>query len=124
MLLIGVEFENLKYVDIYHANTLSMCFSSYKSGGRRLQRSQWDIMANVLRLAKSPESKTHIMYGANLSYRQLETYLKLLLDGGFLRVTEERRSKATKLFVTTDDGVSFLEAYHRLKEIVKGKKRP
>ena len=81
-------------------------------------------MANILRLAKSPESKTHIMYGANLSYRQLETYLKLLLDGGFLRVTQERRSKATKLFVTTDDGVSFLEAYHRLKEIVKGKKRP
>lgn len=79
-------------------------------------------MANILRLAKSPESKTHIMYGANLSFRQLERYLKFLLDGGFLRVTEERRSKVTKLFVTTDDGVSFLEAYRRLEEIVKGKK--
>jgi len=88
-----------------------------------LQRSQWDIMANILRIAKSPDSKTHIMYGANLSFRQLERYLKLLVDGGFLSVTEERRSKVMRLFVTTDDGVSFLEAYRRLEEIVKGKKR-
>ena len=87
-----------------------------------LQRSQWDIMANILRLAKSPESKTHIMYGANLSFRQLERYLKLLVDGGFLRVTEERRSKVMKLFVTTGNGVTFLEAYHKLEEIVTGKK--
>jgi len=122
MLLLRGEFENLKYVDIYHANTLSMCFSSYKSGGRRLQRSQWDIMANVLRLAKSPESKTHIMYGANLSFRQLERYLEFLVDRGLLRVSEERHSKATKLFVTTDSGVSFLKAYHRLEEIVREKK--
>ena len=87
-----------------------------------MQRSQWDIMANILRLAKSSEAKTHIMYGANLSFRQLERYLKLLVDGGFLRMTEERRSKVTKLFVTTDSGVSFLEAYRRLEEIVKVKK--
>ena len=80
-------------------------------------------MANILRLAKNSESKTHIMYGANLSFRQLERYLKFLLDGGFLIVTEERHSKATKLFVTTDSGLSFLEAYHRLEEIVKGKNR-
>jgi len=63
------------------------------------------------------------MYGANLSFRQLERYLKLLVDGGFLSVSEERRSKVTKLFVTTDNGVSFLEAYHKLEEIVKGQKR-
>ena len=119
---VRVEVESLICLDIYHANTLSMCFSSYKFGGRMLHRSQWDIMANILRLAKSPESKTHIMYGANLSFRQLERYLKLLVDGGFLRVTEERRSKVTKLFVTTDNGTSFLEACHRLEEIVKGKK--
>ena len=119
---VRVEVESLIYLDIYQPNTLSMCFSLYKFGGRMLQRSQWDIMANILRLAKSPESKTHIMYGANLSFRQLERYLKLLVDGGFLRVSEERRSKVMKLFVTTDDGVTFLEAYRKLEEIVKGKK--
>jgi len=80
-------------------------------------------MASILQLAKSPESKTHIMYGANLSFRQLERYLKLLVNGGFLRVTEEKRSKATKLFVITNSGVSFLKAYRKLEEIVKGKRR-
>lgn len=119
---VRVGVESLIYLDIYQPNTLSMCLSPHKFGGRMLQRSQWDIMANILRLAKSPESKTHIMYGANLSFRQLKRYLKLLVDGGFLSVSEERRSKVTKLFVTTDDGVSFLEAYRRLEEIVKGKK--
>ena len=79
-------------------------------------------MASVLQVARSPESKTHIMYGANLSFRQLERYLKFLLDRGLLRVSEERHTKATKLFVTTDSGVSFLEAYHRLEEIIRGKK--
>lgn len=120
---VRVGVESLIYLDIYQPNTFPMRFSLYKFRGRMLQRSQWDIMANILRLAKSPESKTHIMYGANLSFRQLERYLKLLVDGGFLRVSEERRSKVKKLFMTTDNGVSFLEAYRRLEEIVKGKKR-
>jgi predicted transcriptional regulator len=63
------------------------------------------------------------MYGANLSFRQLERYLELLLDRGLLRVSEEPRSKATKLFATTERGMSFLEAYHTLKEIVRKKNR-
>ena len=120
---VRVGVGSLIYLDIYQPNTFPMRFSLYKFGGRKLQRSQWDIMANILRLAKSPESKTHIMYGANLSFRQLERYLKLLVDGGFLRVSEERRSKVKKLFMTTDNGVSFLEVYHRLEEIVREKKR-
>lgn len=78
-------------------------------------------MARVLRVAKSPESKTHIMYRANLSYRQLGRYMALLLDRELLKVSEERHSKASELFVTTDKGASFLETYRRLKEIVRGK---
>ncbi|UCE29610.1 MAG: hypothetical protein JSV85_02510 [Candidatus Bathyarchaeota archaeon] len=88
-----------------------------------MQRSQWDIMASVLRLAENPISKTRIMYGANLSFRQLERYLEFLLDTGFLGVREERQSKVTQLFFTTDSGFSFLEAYRKLEEIVKGEKR-
>ncbi len=80
-------------------------------------------MASVLRLADSPMSKTRIMYGANLSFRQLKRYLGFLLDSGFLGVREERHSKVTQLFFTTDSGFSFLEAYRRLEEIVNGKKR-
>ncbi len=87
-----------------------------------LQRSRWDIMATVLETAKNPESKTHVMYRANLSFRQLERYLELLLEKGFLKASEGTHSRASRLFVTTDRGHSFLAAYHRLEEIVSGKK--
>jgi len=80
-------------------------------------------MASILHVARSADSKTHIMYKANLSYRQLDRYLDLLLDKGLLKVAAvESHSKATKFFGTTDKGVSFLKAYGVLKNIIKGKK--
>lgn len=80
-------------------------------------------MASVLHAAKSAEAKTHIMYRANLSYRQLERYLDLLLDRGLLRVAAvERHSKATEFFAATDRGLSFLKAYRTLQGIVRGEK--
>jgi predicted transcriptional regulator len=88
-----------------------------------LQRGRWDIMASVLRVARSPKSRTHIMYGANLSFRQLERYMGLLLDKGLLRVSEEINSKAKQLYVITDLGLSFLETYRRLAVVDRGKPR-
>ena len=88
-----------------------------------LQRGRWDIMASVLRVARSPKSRTHIMYGANLSFRQLERYMELLLDKGLLRVSEETNSKAKHLYVITDLGHSFLETYRRLAAVDSGKTR-
>ena len=87
-----------------------------------MQRSQWDIMATILRLAETPLSKTRIMYGANLSFKQLERYLGFLLDNRFLAVKEERHSRITRLFVTTDSGLSFVKAYDKLEAIMKGNK--
>jgi hypothetical protein len=38
MLFVGVGFESLIYLDIYHANTLSMRFSLYKFGGESVAK--------------------------------------------------------------------------------------
>jgi predicted transcriptional regulator len=91
-------------------------------GKSPLQRGRWDIMASVLRVAKSPKSRTHIMYGANLSFRQLQRYMELLLDKGLLCVSEETNSKAKHLYVITENGLSFLENYRRLADAGRGKK--
>ena len=78
-------------------------------------------MASILRVATTADSKTHIMYKANLSHRQVDRYLDFLLEKGFLRVVAvERHSRATKVFGTTEKGVSFLEAYRALQAIVRG----
>jgi predicted transcriptional regulator len=60
------------------------------------------------------------MYGANLSFRQLERYMALLLDKGLLSVSEETNSKAKHLYVITDLGLSFLETYCRLTDVDSG----
>jgi predicted transcriptional regulator len=76
-------------------------------------------MARVLRLTTDPASKTHIMYGANLSYSQLGRYLDLLLDKELLRRAEETSNRGTTLYLTTATGLSFLETYQKLKIIVE-----
>ena len=86
-------------------------------GKSSLQRGRWDIMASVLRVAESPKSKTHIMYGANLSFRQLKRYMELLLEKGLLCVSEETNIKAKSMYVTTDHGHSFLENYRKLVDV-------
>ncbi|UCC33137.1 MAG: hypothetical protein JSW53_04985 [Candidatus Bathyarchaeota archaeon] len=80
-------------------------------------------MASILHVAESADSKTHIMYKANLSYRQLERYLGLLLDRDLLKVSAaEDHGRSTELFVATNKGLSFLKAYRALMEIVRGEK--
>ena len=82
-------------------------------------------MASILRVVESADSKTHIMYKANLSHRQLERYLALLLDKGLLKVVAvEHHSKPAELFAATASGLSFLEAYRALKAIVREEKAP
>jgi len=76
-------------------------------------------MANVLRAALGGAKKTHIMYKCNLSFRQLQVYLDLLVDRGLLRRVEERRkSEEAHLFETTKKGRAFLEAYRNIKVLL------
>ena len=75
------------------------------------KRSDIDIMANILSEARRGARKTRIMYRCNLSHRQLEAYLELLLDMGFL----ESNSNS---FGTTTKGRKFLDAYGALKALM------
>ncbi|MEK7281789.1 MAG: winged helix-turn-helix domain-containing protein [Chloroflexota bacterium] len=46
------------------------------------RRSNIEVIAAILRLGEA--GKTEIMYSANMSYRQLQKYLELLVNDGFL----------------------------------------
>jgi len=79
---------------------------------RRLRkRSDMDITASILSEARGGARKTRIMYRCNLSHKQLQAYLKLLLSMGLL-------ASSSDLFQTTAKGRKFVEAYRTLKALM------
>ena len=74
-------------------------------------RSETDIIAGILDEAIEGAKKTHIMYRCNLSYRQLQAYLKLLLSMKLLALHSD-------LYKTTMKGLEFLKAYRKLKALM------
>jgi len=73
-------------------------------------------MANILGAAVAGDTKTHIMYKCNLSFKQFQAYLDLLLGQGLLEAgSRARRNGRVKIFATTDKGRAFLKAYGDLK---------
>ena len=81
-------------------------------------RTQIDIMASILNEAVEGTRKTRIMYGCNLSYRQLQSYLKLLLGMKLLSAVSENKSRKITFFETTAKGQDFLLAYRNLKALM------
>jgi predicted transcriptional regulator len=75
-------------------------------------RNQWDIMADILRVAVMGETKTHIMYKCSLSVNQLRNYLVLLLNRGFLD-----KEDGSTFYVTTSKGHTFIKTYDKLLEL-------
>ena len=67
------------------------------------------IVADILEVAYSGASKTHIMFGANLSFKLLEKYLGVAMNAHFLRVEGSR-------FVLTEQGQEFLRQYRHFVE--------
>jgi predicted transcriptional regulator len=74
-------------------------------------RTRVEILASILKVAEVQTLKTHIMYKANLSYRQLEKYLNFLETNGMLARTSEND---VTLFHVTEKGVEFLKDYARI----------
>jgi len=66
------------------------------------RRSEFEIVSEILTLAKNGTKKTRILYQTNLSYTQLQNYLNHLLETDMLKI---ENSKASKTYFTTDKGV-------------------
>ena len=78
-------------------------------------RTRVEILGSILKVAGSGTLKTHIMYKANLSHRQLEKYLGFLEDKGLLmRFVDEELG--TNMFKVTEKGIEFLKEYTHLSE--------
>ncbi len=83
------------------------------------RRDRHDIVAEILKTAREGRIKTHIMYKAKLSYSQINTYLQLLVDKGFLENnTIVRKRQTIKLYRTTPKGVHFIENIDNVNELL------
>jgi predicted transcriptional regulator len=78
-----------------------------------------DVMADILRVAAHPCSKTQILYAANLSYEQARKYTDLLLECGMLSKLDADKNGNQK-FLTTPNGAGFLSQMSRFGRISPG----
>lgn len=69
-------------------------------------RRRFDIIADIIGVARPRSKKTRIMYFANLSYALLKKYLDDSMRLGFLRSAGDE-------FEVTRRGEDFLERYHQ-----------
>jgi len=79
------------------------------------RRDRHEIVAEILETARGGAIKTHIMYKAKLSYAQLNEYLPLLLEKGFLENLTIVRNRQTKhILKTSEQGELFLQNFRTL----------
>src|SRR5437899_12021156 len=82
-------------------------------------RSRIDIIARILQASMGGATKTHLMYGAYLSFAQIKEYLE------FLQVKELIRYEAVpQHYKLTEKGLQFLHVYDQISDLVSVAKTP
>jgi predicted transcriptional regulator len=80
------------------------------------RRDKLRIIAEILEIAKEGTLKTQIMYKANLSFAQLNEYLKFMLK---IKLLEKLVEQGKDVYVATEKGLDFLQRQCDLTELLK-----
>ena len=84
------------------------------------RRDKLSIIAEILEIAKGGTLKTQIMYKANLSFAQLNDYLKFMLKNNLLR---KFRAEGKDVYMATEKGIDFLQRHFELTELLTEEER-
>src|SRR5438045_1958971 len=76
-------------------------------------RSRTEIIALILEAATNGATKTRLMYGAFLSYAQIQEYLAFLQEKGLLMY-----EIGVQHYKLTEKGLHFIRAYDKISELV------
>lgn len=82
----------------------------------RRRRDRMFIMAEILEVAIDGALKTQMMYRANLSFAQLNEYLKLMLD---LQLLVMVGNNGKTMYKTTSKGARYLQSYKEIQDLLK-----
>jgi predicted transcriptional regulator len=80
------------------------------------RRDRLCIIGEILEIAKEGTLKTQIMYKANLSFTQLNDYLKFMLKTALLK---KFLSRGKVVYAATEKGLDFLQRHCELTELLK-----
>ena len=83
------------------------------------KRSRIEIMHDILKITQQKGGKikrTHLMYKANLSHKQMKSYLQELVKGDLL---EDKNSEKEIFIKITKKGQNFSIQYNQIKEFEK-----
>jgi len=80
------------------------------------KRSDLEISANVLEIAREGAKKSHIVYKANLNFKVVNTYLDHLQKSGLITYPSDNHT----LFKTTVKGLEYLHQYTELASTFNG----
>ena len=86
---------------------------TFRKPVQMVNRGRIEIMACILGLCMKPQVKTRIMYNANITFKQFETYAMLLKSQGLL--THE-----TNRYTATEKGLRFINAFNQLQNAIEG----
>ncbi len=96
-----------------------MTIEQNNGNGNGKRRDRHDIVAEILKTARRGGIKTHIMYKAKLSYSQMNAYLQILVEKGFLEntmVSEKRHSVI--IYRTTPKGVQYISSLDAVNQLL------
>lgn len=79
------------------------------------RRDKLYVIAEILEMANEGIQKTQIMYRANLSFTQVNDYLRLMLRTNILKKIV---ADGKEIYKTTDKGLKFLQRYREITQLI------
>ena len=76
-----------------------------------MRRCDFEICADLLRVARGGARKTQLVYRANLNFKVVKRYLTVLLKNGLLEVDPP-------FYSSTEKGEEFLRLFEKVRAIV------
>jgi len=80
------------------------------------RRSDIEIIADMMKVGENGAGKTQIMYGANMSYSQIQKYLGYLVGQGFIDKVKVGNPSVT--YRVTDNGLKLLSLINNIMEML------
>lgn len=77
-----------------------------------MKRNDYDIMADIIKVARDGAKKTQLVYQANLNFKIVQRYLKRLIDSGLIEVSDG-------MYYSTDRATEFLNGYDLLIDSIQ-----